>query len=198
MAFEITPLSESRKQSILSNSPILLDAPVGLDRLRAVHFLHTNFEGGISQGEMIVLDLLSDSVLAIFKALHALQFPIEKAIPVDEFGSDDVASMEANNSSAFNSRRIMNTDRWSSHAYGAAIDINPRQNPYVPNPVQTDFKVYPSGGGPFLDRENVRKGMVEPIVSVFKKHGFTEWGGNWKSPLDYHHFQVDWERILRL
>lgn len=198
MAFEITPLSESRKQSILSNSPILLDAPVGLDRLRAVQFLHTNFEGGVSKGEMIVLDALSDSVLAIFKALHALQFPIEKAIPVDEYGGDDVVSMEANNSSAFNSRRIMNTDRWSSHAYGAAIDINPRQNPYVHTPEQTDFNVYPSGGEPFLDRENVRMGMVEPIVSVFTKHGFTEWGGDWKSPLDYHHFQVNWERILRL
>ncbi len=198
MAFEITLLSESRKESIKSNSPILPDTPVRLDGLRAVHFLHTNFEGGVSKGEMIVLDVLADSVLAIFKELHDLQFPIEKAIPVDEFGGDDVASMEANNSSAFNSRRIMNTDRWSSHAYGAAIDINPRQNPYVPNAELTDFKVYPSGGEPFLDRENVRMGMVEPIVPIFKKHGFTEWGGDWKSPLDYHHFQVNWERIPRL
>ncbi|NND35346.1 MAG: M15 family metallopeptidase, partial [Saprospiraceae bacterium] len=89
-----------------------------------------------------------------------------------------------------------NTDRWSSHAYGAAIDINPGQNPYVLNPDQSDFKVFPSGGERFLDRGNIRIGMVEPIVHIFKKHGFTEWGGEWESPLDYHHFQVDWERIL--
>ncbi len=197
MAFEITPLSASRRQSILSNSTILPDAPVQVDRLLAVHFLHTNFEGGVSQGEMIVLDVLAESVLAIFKELHDFQFPIEKVIPVDEFGGDDVASMEVNNSSAFNSRKIMNTDRWSSHAYGAAIDINPRQNPYVPNPEQTDFRVYPSGGEPYMDRENSRMGMVEPIVPIFKKHGFTEWGGDWKSPLDYHHFQVEWGRILK-
>ena len=32
--------------------------------------------------------------------------------------------------------------------------------------------------------------MVEPIVEIFKKHGFSEWGGDWNSPIDYHHFQV--------
>ena len=33
--------------------------------------------------------------------------------------------------SAFNGRKIAGTDRWSSHAYGVAIDINPIQNPVI-------------------------------------------------------------------
>ena len=39
------------------------------------------------------------------------------------------ASMAADNTSAFNCRRVAGSDRWSAHAYGAAIDINPVENP---------------------------------------------------------------------
>lgn len=27
------------------------------------------------------------------------------------------------------------------------------------------------------------------LVEIFKKHGFTIWGGNWHDPIDYQHFQ---------
>lgn len=198
MAFRVCPISAERRQSILSKTNFLPEAPIQLDRLWEVHISHLNFDGQRTQGQLIVLDALAEPVLKIFQEIFEAGFPIHRLIPVDEFGGDDVESMEANNSSAFNSRRIMNTDRWSSHAYGAAIDINPSQNPYVPNPEQEDFSVYPTGGEAFLDRHNLRTGMVETIVPIFKKHGFTEWGGDWKSPLDYHHFQVSWERIHEL
>lgn len=42
----------------------------------------------------------------------------------------------------------------------------------------------------FLNRGIIRKGMVTPaVVNIFKEHGFI-WGGNWRQPTDYMHFQL--------
>ena len=45
-------------------------------------------------------------------------------------------------------------------------------------------------GSEFLNRNNKRPGMVEDIVHIFKENSFTIWGGDWNSPIDYHHFQI--------
>ena len=50
---------------------------------------------------------------------------------VDDFDGDDEASMEANNTPAFNYRTVEGRDELSKHALGMAIDINPLMNPYV-------------------------------------------------------------------
>lgn len=43
----------------------------------------------------------------------------------------------------------------------------------------------------FLNRGIERKGMVTPkVVEIFKMHGFNIWGGNWRQPMDYMHFQL--------
>lgn len=43
----------------------------------------------------------------------------------------------------------------------------------------------------FLNRGIIRKGMITPeIVNIFKIHGFNIWGGNWRRPMDYMHFQI--------
>lgn len=171
------------------------DTPVKLDRIVSVHFLHESFDGNVKAGQAHVLDEVAENVLDIFRQLFVIQFPIHSAIPVDQFDGNDVASMNANNSSAFNPRKIMDSDKWSSHAYGCAIDINPVQNPYVLNPATDDERTYPHGGDEYRDRENLRAGMVEEVVSIFRNHGFTDWGGEWEAPLDYHHFQLPWETI---
>ena len=93
----------------------------------------------------------------------------------------------------------MYTDQWSSHAYGAAVDINPLQNPYVIfNREASTAEIFPEGGIEYLNRNIMQNGMVEEIVTLFHEYGFTEWGGNWKECLDYHHFQVSWNRINEL
>ena len=50
---------------------------------------------------------------------------------IDAYGADDHRSMNADNTSAFNCRFVAGTSRWSQHAYGRAIDLNPIENPYV-------------------------------------------------------------------
>lgn len=193
--FETRPLSNDRKKSILERTEYGENSPVSLDKIVAVHVKHWTFENAIEKGEINIHESLAGHLITIFLQLFEMKFPVHSVVPVDEFDGDDVASMEANNSSAFNPRKVMNTDRWSSHAYGMAIDVNPRQNPYVLNPGTDHEAIYPKGGQECLDRKALKPGMVEPIVGIFSRNGFDDWGGSWQSPLDYHHFQVRWERI---
>jgi len=43
----------------------------------------------------------------------------------------------------------------------------------------------------FVNREIHRKGMLtRKEAGIFEKHGFTVWGGDWKQPMDFMHFQI--------
>ena len=101
--------------------------------------------------------------------------------------------MAANNSSCFNFRKIDGSELLSMHSYGLAIDINPVQNPFI----QKD-KISPLDGKSFLNRRDEVAGLVEPIIDIFYKYGFTVWGGRWTTPIDYHHFQVPRDQVYDL
>ena len=106
---------------------------------------------------------------------------------VDDFGGDDAASMAANNTSAFNCRRVAGSSSWSQHSYGRAIDINPVQNPYV-----SGSTVSPPAGGAYLDRGHIRPGMIvadDAAVRSFAAVGWS-WGGAWARTKDYQHFSL--------
>jgi D-alanyl-D-alanine carboxypeptidase-like protein len=109
---------------------------------------------------------------------------------VSDYGGDDERSMAANNTSAFNCRPVAGTDRWSQHSFGAAIDLNPVQNPYV-----TEAGISPAAGRAYA-RPGARRAAVEglitegsPAVRAFRAAGW-EWGGDWTSPKDYQHFSA--------
>jgi hypothetical protein len=104
---------------------------------------------------------------------------------VDVYGGDDDRSMEANNTSAFNCRRVTGGTSFSQHSYGTAIDLNPLPNPYVRGDT-----VLPPAGRAYLDRTDVRQGMIVdpgPVVGAFAVIGW-EWGGNFTALKDYQHF----------
>ena len=129
--------------------------------------------------------LLAEEVVTIFSKLWDVRFPIHSIRPMTEFAGDDGLSMAANNSSCFNARRIVGTERLSLHSYGAAIDINPVQNPVI-----RDGEVRPAAGAAYQDRSNARPGMIlegGPALDIFLDAGWL-WGGHWENPLDYHHF----------
>ena len=69
--------------------------------------------------------------MTAFRALYRARFPIRRMRPIQAYGGDDFASIEADNTSAFNCRAATGSSRWSEHAYGRAIDIDPIENPYV-------------------------------------------------------------------
>lgn len=169
--------------------------PVSLNRLRLIKFSYYDFNGNEkNDGEMVVLDTVSERVLAIFKKLHSLKFPFSKARRIEIYNGSDDDSIADNNTSCFNYRQITGGGRISLHSYGVAIDINPIQNPYISpqqttNPHHEVAIISPSAGAGYLNRTNIRPGMAETIVSVFKKNGFSIWGGEWNSCVDWQHFQ---------
>ncbi|MEQ9310309.1 MAG: M15 family metallopeptidase [Balneolaceae bacterium] len=195
----IRNLSQTEIERMITTGVWREECPVHYTRLKKVEVSFIGFDETVKTGNLIVLDIISQNIEKLFNELVDLEFPIYQMLPIEEFGGDDVLSMKANNSTSFNGRLVARTNRWSSHAYGTAIDINPIQNPYLLLNEQRELiEVIPPDGEKFLDRKNRRKGMVEEIVALFAKHGFTEWGGSWKEKPDYHHFQLPWNVIWEL
>lgn len=163
------------------------ECPIPLESLKLLELKHYDFNGEMKNGQMVVNAKIADIVLEIFQELLNLKFPIEKIKTIDHYQGKDELSMEDNNSSCFNFRKIAGSDRLSNHSYGLAIDINPVQNPYIRLNEESAI-IEPIGGLGFLNRHNLRPGMLEPVVPVFTKYGFI-WGGKWDNPIDYHHFE---------
>ena len=105
--------------------------PVGLDELRLVRASHWGFDGRVHTGRIVVHRDVAQDVAGVLRRLYAARFPIRRMVPVDAYGGSDFRSIEADNTSAFNCRPVEGTSRWSEHAYGRAIDLNPIENPYV-------------------------------------------------------------------
>ena len=172
---------------------IAADNPLPCHRLAQVSFAYIGFDGQRHHdGQMIVMDVLADQVQEIFDELLARRFPLQQARPMEEFNGDDQASMQANNSSSFNGRAMTGGSQWSKHAYGAAIDINPQQNPYL-----SHGTYLPGNASDYLKREPLRPGMAEEVKDIFYRHGFLVWGGNWHEPIDYQHFEIGSRSLIQ-
>ena len=137
--------------------------------------------------DLIVHEDLAPDVIAIFGQLHLLGYPIAKIQTVDHYAdADDELSMEDNNTSAFNCRRIPETNEWSPHAYGRAIDINTLINPCL----YASGYFEPQNAAAYLDRSRTDPGLLhngDPAELVFADRGW-QWGGDWRAP-DYQHFE---------
>jgi hypothetical protein len=139
----------------------------------------------VKRGRLVVHERHARRIRAVFKRLFEIEFPIRRMRLIDAYGGSDDRSLRANNTSAFNCRFVAGTTRWSMHAYGLAIDINPVQNPYV-----AGSRVSPPAGEEYLDRSRDAKGMIhagDKVVRAFATAGW-EWGGYWTYPKDYQHF----------
>ncbi len=199
MAFIIEKIDGLMQQKLFSPGVNPEHYPVDHSKLRLIIFNHYNFSNDVKVGKIIVHKKLAQDALNIFEELYNIKFPIHQAVTIDNYNYDDISSMEDNNSSGYNCRKILNTDKWSSHAFGAAIDINPLQNPYsYIDPDTGALKILPQAGSVYLNRNIVRPGMVELIVQIFTKNKFSLWGGSWEETFDYHHFQVPWDIIKGL
>jgi hypothetical protein len=162
--------------------------PVEPEQLRRVSVDYLGFDGQTHRGELIVHEELAPEVIAIFEQLYRLGYPVEKMRTVDHYAdADDELSMEDNNTSAFNCRYIPDTDEWSPHAYGRAIDLNPLINPCL----YASGYFEPRNAQAYLDRTRTDPGLLhrgDAAVHVFTDRGW-RWGGEWAAPLDYQHFE---------
>src|SRR5262245_61204011 len=186
----VAPISDALCRDMRATKVLNPGAPVGCERLRLVRFSYLGFDGAThDDGELVVLDAVADHVLAIFVGLRSRAFPIASAKLMNHYRGNDDASMDRNNTSAFNVRRVEGSNAMSLHAYGVAIDLNPLQNPHVQRG-SGGLGISPPAGSAFASRQNRRPGMAETVVDLFAHHGFAQWGGYWPRGIDYQHFQV--------
>jgi hypothetical protein len=143
--------------------------PVPLRDLRLITVAYWGFDGAGHDGRLVANADATDAITTAMHALWKARFPIRRMVPVEAFGASDERSMEADNTSAFNCRGVPGTSAWSQHAFGRAIDIDPRENPEVQRNV-----VLPRNARAFVDRSRHRRGMILPgdvVVRAFADVG---------------------------
>lgn len=171
---------------------------ITLEELRYIKLLHYNYDGDIQVGELIVNQKIEKDCLDIFQKLFEAEYQIYRMVLVDDYWTgdgveSDAVSMKNNNTSCFNYRYVPGSTSRSNHALGLAIDLNPRENPYVPTSNgAADYSA--------LDEEEYyyatnRKESDAHVIThedlaykLFLEHGFS-WGGDWRSLKDYQHFE---------
>jgi hypothetical protein len=161
--------------------------PVRLADLRYLTVTFWGFDRRPHTGELVVNARVADDVVAVFRRLHAARFPIEEMRLITSADLTAVPTGDGNNTAGFVCRAARGQSRWSAHAYGLAIDLNPFQNPFR----RRDL-VLPERASAYLDRSWVRPGMVLPggvAVRAFADIGWT-WGGTFRQSVDSMHFSA--------
>jgi hypothetical protein len=162
--------------------------PVHHSELRLLRLSYWGFDRRPHVGRLVVHRRVTRDVVTVFRHLYTARFPIRRMVPVSAYGGSDDASMAADNTSGFNCRFVSGTRRWSMHAYGLAIDVNPIENPYV-----SGSRVRPPAGRNYLRRTRTSPGMAvegSVLVRAFDAVGW-QWGGRWSSSSDYQHFSTN-------
>ncbi|MDP2013265.1 MAG: M15 family metallopeptidase [Actinomycetota bacterium] len=109
------------------------ECPVERDELRRLEIDHIDFDGAVRRGVLVAHRDSVDDLASILSELFVEKFPIEQMTPSERFGGDVDKALAANNTAAFNCRKVGQINapvKQSPHANGRAIDINPVQNPW--------------------------------------------------------------------
>jgi hypothetical protein len=164
--------------------------PVAPAQLRRVRLTYWGFDGRAHTGALVVNVSAVGDVVRVFRRLYRARFPIRRLRPIDAYRGVDERSLAADNTAAFNCRYAVapGPKRWSTHAYGLAIDVDPVENPYV----ESGGRVHPRAGRAYLNRKRIRPGMAYRggvLVSAFAAVGW-QWGGRWTGSPDYQHFST--------
>jgi hypothetical protein len=163
--------------------------PVAPSALRRVRLSYWGFDGQAHTGSLVVNESAVRDVVVVFKRLYGARFPLRRMRPIDAYGGNDERSLAADNTAGFNCRYVIGSGsrRWSTHAFGLAIDVNPVENPYLEG-----GRVHPRAGRAYLERSKLRPGMAVRggvLVRAFAAVGW-EWGGRWAGTPDYQHFSA--------
>ncbi len=164
------------------------ECPVTLDELRYVTVAFWGFDDRPHTGELLVNAGAAEAIVEVFGRLHEARFPIEEMRITRADELDIPPTGDGNGTESFVCRATTGGSSWSQHAYGLAIDVDPFQNPYV-----RDDVVLPELASAYVDRDEVRPGMILPgdvVVEAFAAIGW-EWGGYWSRPIDYQHFSAN-------
>ncbi len=177
---------ETVPAEVLARSTWAAGCPVGVDDLAYVRLTFWGFDDQRHTGELLLNQSVVDDVVGVFRRLYKERFPFEELRVTPRSELDAHPTGDGNNTESFVCRPTTgSTTTFSQHAYGLAIDLNPFQNPYTKGDL-----VLPELASSYLDRDDVRPGMITPdgvVVRAFESIGWT-WGGTWSSLKDYQHF----------
>ena len=161
--------------------------PVGPEGLRLLTVVFRGFDGAAHTGELVVAAEAVEPTTAAFRRLFEIGFPLESVRLVTDADLAAPPTGDGSVTAAFVCRSARGQTRFSAHAYGLAVDVNPFHNPYV-----RDDLVLPELASAYVDRTDVRPGMLLPgseAVRAFTDQGFT-WGGDFARPKDYQHMTL--------
>lgn len=161
--------------------------PVALADLRYLTLVFRGFDGRAHTGELVVRATAVARFVAAFRRLFALGFPLEEMRLPGTRDMTERPTGDGNDTAAFVCRPARGQTRFSAHAYGLAVDVNPFQNPYVKGDL-----VLPELASAYRDRTWERPGMFlrgSAAVHAFTDNGFT-WGGSFSRPKDYQHMTL--------
>jgi hypothetical protein len=189
----VARLTHAQQRAIVAAGEWHRGCPVWMSQLRLVTYRHYGFDGKTHIGQIVVNQKVANAVATVFGKLYRMRFPIRDGKFSSVYGphpwksGDVTASFECRNAGASPCSSSTTTHHWSNHAFGEAIDLNPRENPYVGCGMTRDKTAIS-----YMKRSWHRPGMVTPAVrSAFASVGWG-WGGSWfGSTKDYMHFSVN-------
>jgi hypothetical protein len=160
--------------------------PVPPERLRYLRMSFWGFDDRPHTGEMIVREDVAEPVVGVFRTLFAARFPIEAMRLARPEDLTAPPTGRGNGTAAFACRAATGQTRFSAHASGLAIDVNPFQNPLE----RRDGLVVPELASAYTDRSWRRPGMIvegDVVTEAFAAIGWT-WGATFSAPKDTMHF----------
>jgi hypothetical protein len=164
--------------------------PIGPDQLSAITMTYDGFDHKVHTGELVVNKTFDNPIKNVFAYLFYHHFPIREMVPLSSYGGSDTLAVKNDDTSDFNCRDAVATGpkHWSLHAYGDAVDVNDRENPY-----ELNGKFYPDDS--YKNRSDYRPGMSAPLGSpngtltkAFDTEAGWSWGGDWTVDPDYQHY----------
>lgn len=120
--------------------------------------------------------LIKEQTKSVFNELFKIGFPINK---IDySYNYDDEYIIDKNITTGYNFRYVSGKNKLSKHAFGMAIDLNPKVNPSKPSIISHIY-----------DYDSQIGKIDKNIVDIFKSYGF-KWGGEiFSNFYDPHHFE---------
>jgi hypothetical protein len=189
----IARLTHVQQQEIRAAGEWHRGCPVWMSQLRVLGYRYHGFDGKTHVGQIVVNAKVASPLATVFAKLYRMRFPIRDGAFASTYGphpdqsGDVTASFECRDAAASPCSSSATTHHWSMHAYGEAVDLDPRENPYVGCGMTRDKTALS-----YLKRSDHRPGMVTPAVRrAFASIGWG-WGGSWVgSTKDYMHFSIN-------
>ena len=189
----IARLTPAQRHAIKAAGEWHRGCPVWMSELRVLSYRYYGFDQDTHIGQIVINAKVAQPLGKVFGKLYRMHFPIRDGAFASTYSShpdqsgDVTASFECRNAAASPCSGNATTHHWSMHAYGEAVDLDPRENPYVGCGMTRDRTARS-----YRNRSRHRPGMVTPAVrGAFASVGWG-WGGSWYgSTKDYMHFSIN-------